>query len=263
MTPATYLEKIKAANSRLDLEWIGRRLGQQLENGDLSEAAQGVISDALDARWNELFPRVTAKPVSECAQPAADRDDPPCHTTHTRDAPHYPARKHVASPDREKSRIRKRKWAVSRMMPDWMAERFTEAPRAIGAVIALQYVIHGQCKLPIAAIAALAGASRSTYHNYKAVAVPAHDIEVIERPTRRGLSDTNIIRIRNKKWRQYLDRRKKMAKNRGCKKSDNPLTPTEEKVSAAEFYRVDNNGDNVFSRDGPPLCREALSGAPS
>lgn len=263
MTPAIYLEKTSLATKPGELDWLAISLWRQIDNGDIAEAAGPALDEAIRARREELFPRSrsTAKPISAFVDEMQESDDDPAVQTHTCDRMQFPERKHVASPDRAKSRLRKRKWAVSRMMPDWMAERFTEAPRAIGGVIALQYVLHGKCTLSVAEIAALAGASRSTYHNYKEGAVTACDIEIIDRPTRFGLNDTNIIRIRNKRWRQYLDRRKKMAGIQGCNKSDNRLTPTKKEVLTANFPHVDNCGEGGFAPADPSDCREAYCGA--
>lgn len=270
MTLTTYFDHIARATAD-ELDWIAKAFWRRVGR-DIAEAEAPAIDAAIRSRRAELSAQRiqrTAKPISAFVEPvqAQDRDDDePATSTHTRPSTIFPKRKHIASPDREASRMRRRRWGLVRAMPDHIAERYTEAPRSVGGVIASQCAAFGRCVLPIARIAAMAGVSRTTVWNYMSKAIERGEIEVIERRTRGGLSNTNIIRIKSKEWLDWILKGAKLLKNRAFK-IINCLSPTKENKKEREqhtgFPQADNTGDHSFSRDGPQLCREALSGAPS
>jgi hypothetical protein len=266
MTPATYREKIESATKRGDLEWIGRRFGQQIANGDLTEAEQLRIDDALTKRWGEIAPRVQC--IARRADDIADRieaAEPPTVRSqiHTSKSSIFPKRKHIASPDREKSRLRRRELGLSRSMPEWMAKQCVESFRAVGAKLAELHLMFGQCTWPIDRIAAESGTSPTTVRNFRRWAVNAGYIESIVRERPGATHDTNIVRILSTLWLKWLEKRRKLQRGLGCN-GFNPLHSTKERdLNNSGFPDVDNTGDKPLPRDGPPSCREALSGAPS
>src|SRR5208337_5208440 len=69
------------------------------------------------------------------------------------------------SPDRQASLERRRRQAMSGAVPATIAANFTQGENAALAVIARQCQRAGVCILPIDAIAALAGVSRTTVQN--------------------------------------------------------------------------------------------------
>lgn len=114
---------------------------------------------------------------------------------------------HASSPDREKSRRRKRKWGGSSCMPDWMREDYTEGERAALAIVVQEVKKRGHCDLRINAIAQLAGIHRTTVQNAFRKARKLNHIVVQERPGVAGqLSMTNIIRIVCGIWKAWLRR---------------------------------------------------------
>jgi hypothetical protein len=255
-----FFGQIQAATTKLQLAHLRRELYRLAGNGELDDDLARRIEEATFEREAALFgPKCPTDALSE----ARDEDHAELVATF-RPRSMFPVRRHIASPDREKSRMRRRRNGLSRMMPDQMAERYSEALRSVGHVAAEEHLIKGQCTLPNDQIAALAGVCRSTVRNYRKAAVGQGAILVIERPSRDGgPNDTNIIRIIDPAWLRWLKKRLKIKRGIGCK-GFNPLSPTKERdLNTSGFPDVDNTGDKPFSRDGPSDCREALSGAPS
>lgn len=74
----------------------------------------------------------------------------------------FKPRRPQRSPDRARSIERRRKWAASSSMPPPIRGSYTEAERAVLAVIASELKRQGVCDWPLDMIAATAGVSRST-----------------------------------------------------------------------------------------------------
>lgn len=116
-------------------------------------------------------------------------------------------RVHPTSPDKLKSRQRKRMWGGSSCLPDWMRQHYTEGERAVLAVIVQEVKRHGYCDLAINAIAAAAGVHRTTVQNAIREARRLCHLTVQERPGVAGqLSMTNIVRIVCGRWKGWLRR---------------------------------------------------------
>jgi hypothetical protein len=81
-------------------------------------------------------------------------------------APENPARRRVGSRPRSPASLeRRRSWAAAGRLPPALASRFTLAEQAVLAVVALEVVKCGACRLAIDHIAALAGVGRSSVKN--------------------------------------------------------------------------------------------------
>jgi hypothetical protein len=108
------------------------------------------------------------------------------------------------SPDRQASLERRRRQAMSGAVPAKIAAAFTLGELAVLSVIARQCQRGGTCSLPIDALAALAGVSRTTAQNTLRQARLLGLLEVKER-RRRGLpSLTNVIKLISKEWSAWL-----------------------------------------------------------
>jgi len=108
------------------------------------------------------------------------------------------------SPDGQASLERRRRQAMSGAVPAPIAARFTLGELAVLSVIARQCQRGGVWVLPIDAIAALAGVSRTTTQNALRQARARGLVEARER-RRRGLpSLTNIIKVTDKSWSAWL-----------------------------------------------------------
>ena len=93
---------------------------------------------------------------------------------------------------------------MSGVVPAKIAAAFTLGELAVLSVIARQCQRGGTCSLPIDAIAALAGVSRTTAQNTLRQARLLGLLEVKER-RRRGLpSLTNVIKVISKEWSAWL-----------------------------------------------------------
>jgi hypothetical protein len=267
MTPNVYLEKIRGATRTIELEWLRKSLGSQIANGELSENIQEILDEEINKRWIEIAPRARSIGDNAAAKVAAiqdvTRNEPAFRSdVHASRKSIFPKRRHIASPDRERSRLQRRRLGLSRAMPDKMAEAYTEAPRSVGAVIAEQHMVYGCCTLAVDAIAAKSGTCPSTVRNYRVDAVKRGEITVIERPVRGGPNDTNVIRITDPAWLRWLKKRAKMPRGIGCK-GFNPPQPTKERYTKPEsFAPVDKSSDDPRISSDPPR-RPSLSGAPS
>ncbi len=117
------------------------------------------------------------------------------------------------SPDRQASLERRRRQAMSGIVPAKIAALFTMAELAVLTVVARQCQRGGTCSLCIAAIAALAGCCRRTVQNAMRQACLLGLILVKERriPGRKSL--TNIVRVVSSEWIGWL----KLGGRIGCK----------------------------------------------
>lgn len=116
-----------------------------------------------------------------------------------------PAARRVGSrPITSESLARRRRWVASGMLPPTLACRFTPAETAVLAVIAAEASKRGECRLPIGAIAALAGVSKTSVRNAMREARAAGLLEVKERRLSRWRNDTNVVRIVSREWTTWL-----------------------------------------------------------
>jgi len=108
------------------------------------------------------------------------------------------------SPDRQASIERRRRQGMSGVVPAKIAASFTMAELAVLTVIARQCQRTGVCVLPIDAIAALAGVSRTVVQNAMRLSKRLGLLSVRERriPGRKSL--TNIVTVTSKSWLAWL-----------------------------------------------------------
>ncbi len=133
-----------------------------------------------------------------------------------RDDPRPPVRKAFAappkrrppprSPDRAKSLARRRACATSGEVPSKIACQFTQGETAALAVIAGECRERGACTLPIDAIAAIAGTSRSVVKRALGEAKALGLITVTERPRPGQKHLPNVVKIVSLEWRTWIDR---------------------------------------------------------
>src|SRR5882724_7647373 len=108
------------------------------------------------------------------------------------------------SPDRAKSRERRRVLGGSPAMPPNIRCHFTEGERAVLAIVAGEVKRQGLCDLPLDKIAALAGVGRTTAQNALAWASRLCLISMQHRPMRGRKSLTNVVRIVAPSWLTWL-----------------------------------------------------------
>ena len=170
-----------AARNTAAIDEIARLTWRAHAEGQLQDADAGAVSEALQAR-RATFAASPSRPALGLPRPAR------C----------------PRSPDRRASLERRRRQAMSGIVPGKIAASFTMAELAVLTVIARQCQRTGVCVLPVDAIAALAGCSRTTVKNALRQARLLGLILVKERriPGRKSL--TNIVSIVSKEWLGWL-----------------------------------------------------------
>ncbi len=167
------------------LEEISRLLWRAHAEGQIPDADATAVAEAVQARRGALAS------TGRLSQPKAVL------------GLRRPA-KRPRSPDRQASLERRRRQAMSGIVPAKIAGSFTPGELAALSVIGRQCQRGGVCVLPIDAVAALAGVSRSTTQNALRAARRLGLIEVKER-RRRGLpSLTNVIKVISVDWSAWL-----------------------------------------------------------
>jgi hypothetical protein len=215
-----------AARNTAAIDEIARLTWRAHAEGQLLDAEAEAVSEALQARRGAF---ATKRAPQRTKTDLARR----------RPAPR--------SPDRQASLERRRRQAASGSMPPALASRFTTGELAALAVIARQCQRTGACSLPIDAIAALAGVSRTTVQNALRAA-KAQGIVLAKERRRRGLpSLTNIISIISKEWMAWL----KFGEGIGFRK-----------LSATDncFYLMEDNGKKSTKNRDATWRGEARSG---
>lgn len=184
MLAEQFIVAVAAAKSGKALDEIARLSWRALAEAQIDEIAAEAISAAVEARravWRSTTVATYTKPASAARRPPTPR-----------------------SPDKAKSIERRRRWCASGAMPPQIAAMFTLGEAAALAVVARQVQQHGQCRLPIDAVAALAGVCRSTVKNAVRAALAAGLVEVEERRRPGGRNLPNIISIIAPAWRMWL-----------------------------------------------------------
>ncbi len=174
-----------AAKTTAAVDEIARLTWRANAEGHILDAEAEAVSEALQARRTAFATRRTATPSR--LVPGLPR----------------PART-PRSPDRQASIERRRRQAMSGVVPAKIAASFTMAELAVLTLIARQCQRAGVCVLHIDAIAALAGCCRRTVQNAMRHAQMLGMILVKER-RRPGLpSFTNVVSLISKDWQTWL-----------------------------------------------------------
>ena len=110
------------------------------------------------------------------------------------------------SPEGAARRARRRALGGSGVMPHRLRSLFTEGERAALCVVAGEVQQMGRCKLPIGAIAARAGVSRTTVQNAVRRAVALKLVSVRQRRVDRLRNLPNTIEVISTEWQMWIDR---------------------------------------------------------
>jgi hypothetical protein len=215
---------VAGARTLAEAEGVARLIGRAHAEGHLSDDDAQGLWEAAHARRTRI----------KAGRPAPLPSPP---TGRRRPAPR--------SPDRQASLARRRRVAASGCLPPGLASAFTQGEVAALAVIGRQCQKSGACRLPIDAIAALAGVCRSTVQNAMRQALALGLIERQER-RRRGLpSLTNVVRIVSREWSAWLRLRGGL-KNFGATDSSLVLRP--ETAAATGPERAFRGGEAAKAR---------------
>lgn len=176
------------------LDEISRLSWRALAEGVFDDAAAHAVSEAVEARRRVLKGQGDRKALSS-SKPATARRL--CFGSRGSQA-------RPVSPDKAASLARRRRWAASGALPPQIAAEFTQAEVAALAVVARECQRRGRCELPIDAIAALAGVSRTSVQNALRHARRRGLLSVQERRRRGQKSLTNVVAIAVREWQAWL-----------------------------------------------------------
>jgi hypothetical protein len=165
--------------------------------------SEGVIGDDEAQRLAE---RLHTRRALYSATAAAGASCGPSAGAASRPSIFGPPRRPQRPPVRSQAIERRRRIAVSGFAPPAIAARFTTAEQAALAIIADEVRHRGDCRLPIDAIAAKAGCSRSSVKNAIRSATRIGLIRVTARPRRGQKNLPNVIEIVATDWQTWLKR---------------------------------------------------------
>ncbi|CAA2109009.1 hypothetical protein MBUL_04502 (plasmid) [Methylobacterium bullatum] len=118
--------------------------------------------------------------------------------------PAAPRRAVGSRPRTDASMERRRRWAAAGRLPPQVAAQFTLAESAVLAVVTVETVKRGDCRLHIEAIAALAGVSRSTVKAALRRARVLGFLIVTERRASAWRNLSNVVRIVSREWLAWM-----------------------------------------------------------
>jgi hypothetical protein len=171
---ADELRRAVETSPRMSLPKLSAVLWKAYAAGSVTEAQASELSDLIEARK---------------APPAPER----------------PVQHRVGSRSRSPASLeRRRSWAAAGRLPPHIASRFTLAEQAVLAVVALEVVKRGSCRLAIDHIAALAGVGRSTVKNALREAHGLGLVRIEERRLTGFRNDTNVVTILSPEWTSWL-----------------------------------------------------------
>lgn len=156
-----------------------------------------------DDRAQELAERIhTRRALNSATAPHR-----PPHAASGRLVSIFPPRRPQRPPQRPHAIQRRRRVAASGFAPPAIASRFTVAEQAALAIVVDEHRRSGDCRLPIDAIAARAGCSRTSVQNAIRSARAAGLIRVTHRPRRGQKHLPNVIEITSPEWRTWVQKR--------------------------------------------------------
>lgn len=172
MVADEFRRAIEAA-PRMDLDKIAALMWRACADDRITEAEVTDLSNLIDLR------RIVPQAAKTLRQPRGSR-------------PHTP-----------ESMTRRRRLAASGRLPPALASHFTLAEMAVMAVLAIEVVRKGECRLCIERIAACAGVCRTTVKNAMRHAKELKLITVEERRQTFWRNLTNVVRVVSPEWKAW------------------------------------------------------------
>ena len=170
------------------LDEVSSALWKAFAAGGLTEADAGEISGLIEAR--------KACRAAGIEGPAAPR--------------------RVGSrPRTDASMERRRRWAAAGRLPPQLASRFTLAEVAVLAVVTVETVKRGDCRLCLDHVAAIAGVSRSTVRAALRQARKLGLLTIEERRASAWRNLPNVVRIVSPEWRAWMRLARRLEQPRG------------------------------------------------
>src|SRR5215218_8460501 len=191
---ADELRRAVEASPRVKLHAVSQLLWRAYAAGSVTEAQASGLSDLIETRKD---------------LPASEK----------------PTQRRVGSrPLTPASMARRRSWAAAGRLPPQIASRFTLAEQAVLAVVALEVVKRGSCRLAIDRIAALSGVGRSSVKNALREAHGLGLVRIEERRLTGWRNDTNVVTILSPEWTSWLRLRREGEGRGGVKTVTRTIT---------------------------------------
>ena len=175
-------EAAAAAKNTHAVDEVARLIWRAHAEGQLADAEAEAIGQALAAR-RRAFGLPAPKAVFAVLRPP---------------------RASPRSPDRRRSIERRRRQAMSGVVPARIAATFTMGELSVLSVIGRQCQRGGACTLPIDALAALSGVCRSTVKAALRAARAGGLLLVKERRIPGRKSGTNVVTVISREWSAWL-----------------------------------------------------------
>ncbi|MBE7202344.1 MAG: hypothetical protein INR70_31705 [Parafilimonas terrae] len=260
MTFETLRADIEGARTHARLDELAPRIWRELdlENEEAQELASK-LSEAMHARRRAIDAEGSG-PLRHLGTALQGR----CRSI-------FKPRRHQVSPDRAKSRDRRRKLALSGPMPPALAMRFTIGQLAVLGVVANEVVQgEGPCTLCVEAIAAAAGVSRRLAQTALRLAEGDGLLSIEERPRKGQPHDTNRVRILSKDWRAWIERRHRNALRKeaaakavtgGGRRNVRPSNFTDPSVRSKrpDGTQIRATGEEMAGASGPDRPRPSMA----
>lgn len=217
---------IDAAHATADLDLLARSLWAAVGNGIVGDADAQDLATALEAR------RAVLRAPSSCRTGRTPVVAPRPTTLFARARAQVP-------PDRRKSLERRRRLAVSGVMPPAQAAHFTTGELAVMRIVADEVRDHGTCRRTYAELAARAGVGRSTARNAIRAAARLKLVSVVERrrPGRKSLP--NVVAVISLEWSVWIGR-----------KAGTAPTSTSALIGGKKLVATDSNTKRGIEEEG-------------
>lgn len=229
---------VAAAKTFRQIDVVSRTLWKAHGAGLIDDAAAQGLAEALQAQKQASAGRAIPTPISRASGPRR---------------PTTPR-----SPDRERSLRRRRACAMSGAVPSRIAAAFTLAEIAVLSIVAGEVRRSGDCRLPIDAIAALAGTSRSVVKRALRQAQHLGLLAVEQRPRPGAKNLSNVVRIISADWRAWLRLGNRGPKrNHHVNQSNNqqadscPIAFSDRQRQLRNILRRSESNDGRCCADGP------------
>ena len=184
-------------------------------SGLISDRDAGELDETIEVRRKSPAPALAGLSLAAAIAPTTARI--------TKFAP-----RRQRSPDRTKSRERRRGLGGSSPLPEPLARRYTEGQRAVLFIVGEEIAARGVCGLSVAEIAARAGVCHRHAQMTLRLAESDGLVTITERPRKGQKHQTNLVRVLSKEWAAWLQRRRPT----GCKPT--PSTGIQDSSSSLE-----------------------------
>ena len=203
MNYAYEIRRQAEAAPRAALPAVASALWKAFGEGHLSEAEAEALAAVIEARQGSPRPAANLGNSQGSTPPGLGRlnaEIPGIIASRTGS----PRSRVGSRPRTVASMERRRRWAASGRLPPAIAARFTLAEQAVLAVVAVEVVKRGDCRLAVGHIAAAAGVSETMVRNAIREARMHGILTVEERRLARFRSDTNVVCIVSREWTAWL-----------------------------------------------------------